>query len=110
MGNQVLNAISKLRGGVPLFVDRKNTNKHMLLQEKKSKKRNFTHNGMICGYNQNDKTYCVHSYDIKWIYHKFWTSQRSFYNARVAMESRNQTASLKGSSQKGGDCDAVCFE
>lgn len=50
------------------------------------RERHFNHDGMICGYDQNDKTYCVYSYDSKWIYRKFWTSQRSFNNARVTAE------------------------
>lgn len=48
----------------------------------------FNHDGMICGYDQGNKTYCLYAYDSKWIYRKFWTSQRSFNNARMAMEKR----------------------
>lgn len=42
------------------------------------------HDGMICGYDQEAKTYCLYSYDSKWVYRKFWTSQRSFDRARIA--------------------------
>ena len=42
------------------------------------KERHFNHNGAICGYNQEDKTYCMFAYDKNWIYQKFWTSQRGF--------------------------------
>ena len=50
------------------------------------KKRHFNHDGMICGYDQDNKTYCLYSYDSNWIYRKFWTSQRSFNKSRVVME------------------------
>lgn len=52
------------------------------------KERHFNHDGMICGYDQKDKTYCLYCYDSKWVYRKFWTSQRSFNNARIAMEKK----------------------
>lgn len=44
------------------------------------------HDGLICGYDQNDKTYCLFAYDSRWIYRKFWTSQQSLDKARVSME------------------------
>ncbi len=50
------------------------------------KERHFNHDGLICGYDQKDKTYCLYSYDSRWIYHKFWTSQRSFNAGRIAAE------------------------
>ena len=40
--------------------------------------RHFNHDGCICGYNQENKTYCIYAYDINWIYQKFWTRQKSF--------------------------------
>ena len=50
------------------------------------KERHFRHDGMICGYDQEDKTYCLYAYDSNWIYHKFWTSQRSINKGRIAVE------------------------
>lgn len=47
--------------------------------------RHFNHDGTICGYNQNDKTYCIYAYDSKWIYRKFWSSQKGFDKGRKAM-------------------------
>lgn len=49
------------------------------------KERHFKHDGMICGYNQEEKTYCIYAYDQKWIYQKFWTPQKSFEAGRKAM-------------------------
>lgn len=50
------------------------------------KKRHFGHDGLICGYDQNDKTYCLYSYDENWVYRKFWTTQDSLNAGRKAME------------------------
>ena len=50
------------------------------------KKRHFGHDGLICGYDQNDKTYCLYSYDENWVYRKFWTTQASLDAGRIAME------------------------
>lgn len=49
------------------------------------RQRHFKHDGMICGYDQNDKTFCIYAYDSNWIYRKFWVSQRSFNKGRIAM-------------------------
>lgn len=49
------------------------------------KERHFSHDGMICGYNRDDKTYCVYAYDSNWIYRKFWTPQKCFDMGRKAM-------------------------
>ncbi len=42
------------------------------------KERHFIHDGEICGYDQEKKTYCIYAYDKNWIYQKFWSSQKSF--------------------------------
>lgn len=47
--------------------------------------RHFAHDGLICGYNQNEKTYCIYAYDSNWIYQKFWTPQKSFNKGCAAM-------------------------
>lgn len=49
------------------------------------KERHFSHDGMICGYNRDDKTYCMYAYDSNWVYNKFWTPKSSFEKARKAM-------------------------
>jgi len=46
--------------------------------------RHFGHDGCICGYNQESKTYCIYAYDQNWIYQKFWTPQKSFDAGRKA--------------------------
>ena len=53
-------------------------------------KHHMLHDGLICGYNQNDKTYCIYSYDINWVYRKFWTSQKSFNEGRIAMQKQGK--------------------
>ncbi len=42
------------------------------------KQRHFFHDGIICGYDQEKKLYCVYAYDNKWILNKFWMPQKSF--------------------------------
>ena len=32
--------------------------------------RHFNHDGCICGYDQDNKTYCIYAYDKNWIYQK----------------------------------------
>ena len=41
-------------------------------------RRHFDHDGCICGYDQENKTYCLYAYDENWIYQKFWTPQKAF--------------------------------
>lgn len=47
--------------------------------------RHFMHDGLICGYDQEQKTYCIYAYDSNWIYRKFYTSQKSFNEGRLSM-------------------------
>lgn len=47
--------------------------------------RHASHDGLICGYDQEDKTYCIYAYDSNWVYRKFWTSQKGFNTGRIAM-------------------------
>ena len=49
------------------------------------KQRHFNHDGAICGYNREDKTYCIYAYDSRWINRKFWTPQKSFNAGLNAM-------------------------
>lgn len=60
------------------------------------KKRHFKHDGLICGYNQEDKTYCIYAYDEKWIYNKFWTPQKSFEKGRKAGDPHNNNHYICG--------------
>lgn len=49
------------------------------------KERHFSHDGIICGYDQEEKTYCIYAYDSNWIFQKFWTPQSSFEAGRKIM-------------------------
>ncbi len=59
------------------------------------KEKHFNHDGMICGYDDANKAYCLYAYDSNWIYQKFWTSQKSFEAGRRAMF-------------KEGHCGTIC--
>lgn len=58
--------------------------------------RHFNHDGCICGYDQENKTYCIYSYDKNWIYQKFWTTQKSFDAGRKAQYKKGQHGSICG--------------
>ncbi|MBR5786199.1 MAG: hypothetical protein IKY41_05865 [Clostridia bacterium] len=60
------------------------------------KERHFNHDGLICGYDQNEKTYCIYAYDSKWRYKKFWTPQKAFDAGRKAMEKQGVYANIYG--------------
>ena len=48
-------------------------------------KRHFSHDGLICGFNQDNKTYCIYAYDSNWVYKKFWVPQKSLNIGRETM-------------------------
>ena len=58
--------------------------------------RHFNHDGCICGYDQENKTCCIYSYDQNWIYQKFWTFQKSFDAGRKAQFKKKQYGSICG--------------
>ena len=60
------------------------------------KERHFKHDGAICGYDQENKTYCMYAYDSHWIYRKFWTTQKSFESGRLAMFKQGTYGSIYG--------------
>ena len=68
--------------------------------------KHFNHDGCICGYDQENKTYCIYSYDQNWIYQKFWTAQKSFDAGRKAQFRKGQYGSICGIKPKG---DQVVF-
>ncbi len=68
--------------------------------------RHFDHDGCICGYDQENKTYCIYAYDHNWIYHKFWTTQKSFEEGRKAQFKKKRYGSICGIKPKG---DPVVF-
>lgn len=65
------------------------------------KERHLSHDGLICGYDQNDKTYCIYSYDNKWIYRKFWTSQKGFNAGIKSMRKKGVYSIICGLKVKG---------
>lgn len=62
--------------------------------------RHFNHDGCICGYDQENKTYCIYSYNQNWIYQKFWTTQKSFEAGRKAMFKKGFYGSICGITSK----------
>lgn len=60
------------------------------------KERHFSHNGLICGYDQADKTFCIYAYDSNWIYQKFWTPQKGFYKGILSIKKEGTISSICG--------------
>lgn len=58
--------------------------------------RHFGHDGCICGYDQENKTYCIYAYDQSWIYQKFWTTQKSFDEGRKAQFKKGLYGTIYG--------------
>lgn len=59
-------------------------------------KRHFCHDGMICGYNDFDKTYKVYAYDSNWVYRTFPVSEKSFDLGRQSMYRENRYGTICG--------------
>ncbi len=49
------------------------------------RERHFAHDGLICGYDQTEKTYSLFAYDSRWIYRVFQTTQKGWNAGREAM-------------------------
>lgn len=45
------------------------------------RQRHFSHDGLICGYDENDKTYEIYAYDASWVYTRFRVKQSSLVKA-----------------------------
>ncbi len=58
------------------------------------KEKHFGHNGLICGYDKENKTYCLYAYDSNWVLRKFWTSKTGFEKGRKAMFEKNKYGNL----------------
>lgn len=58
--------------------------------------RHFSHDGCICGYDRNEKTYCLYAYDQSWRCRKFWTPQKSFEAGRRAQFKLGQYGGICG--------------
>ena len=70
------------------------------------RQRHFNHDGCICGYDHENKTYCIYAYDQNWIYQKFWATQKSFEAGRKAQFKKKQYGSICGIKPKG---DQIAF-
>lgn len=68
--------------------------------------RHFSHDGCICGYDRENKSYCIYAYDQNWIYQKFWTTQKSFDAGRKAQFAKGQYGYVCGIKPKG---DRIAF-
>lgn len=71
------------------------------------RKKHIGHDGLICGYNQSDKTYCMYAYDSNWILRKFWTPKKGFNDGRRAMLEKNKYGIICGLKP---DQDQVAFK
>lgn len=60
------------------------------------KQRHFIHDGLICGYDRDNKTYCIYAYDTDWVYRKFWTPQSAFEASRKAMYNKGDFGRICG--------------
>lgn len=69
------------------------------------KERHFGHDGLICGYDQDEKTYCIYAYDSNWIYRKFWTPQKAFNAGRIAMAKQGIFTNVYGIKVKDKEVD-----
>ncbi|MBO5968525.1 MAG: hypothetical protein J6S14_08525 [Clostridia bacterium] len=58
--------------------------------------RHFSHDGCICGYDQENKSYCIYAYDENWIYQKFWTPQKAFDEGRRAQFKKGEFGDICG--------------
>ena len=58
--------------------------------------RHFNHDGVICGYDKEKKTYTVYAYDINWILRKFEVSQKSFDKSRKYIIKNNKRGHILG--------------
>ncbi len=60
------------------------------------RERHFSHDGMITGYDRDNKTYTLYAYDENWIYRKFITPQACFLKGLNAVLHKGQHGSLCG--------------
>ena len=60
------------------------------------KERHFSHNGLICGYDMEEKTYTVFAYDKNWILRKFKVPIKCFNAGRKAMFKKEKYGVILG--------------
>lgn len=59
---------------------------YFLKGKSRYKEAHFNGDGLICGYDQNNKTYCIYAYDSNFIFNKFWVPQKDFNIGRISMQ------------------------
>lgn len=60
------------------------------------RERHFIHDGVICGYDQEKKTYSIYAYNSDWMLKKFETPQRSFNQGRCAAIKKGEKGYICG--------------
>lgn len=60
------------------------------------KQRHFAHDGMIFGYDDNDKTYSILAYDSEWRFRPIKIKQKSFNKGREAMFKKGEYGKVIG--------------
>ena len=58
------------------------------------KQRHLYHDGLICGYDKSNKTYCIYSHDSNWVYRKLWTPEICFTNGCKSSLKNNRTVDI----------------
>ena len=69
--------------------------------------RHFNHDGMICGYDQNEKTYTLYAYDSNWVLRSFPVKQESFDKGRRSMYKQGAYGNIFGFKPKN---DLISFD
>ncbi len=59
-------------------------------------KRHFEHDGLICGYDQEEKTYTMFAYDDTWNYRVFKTTQKGFNDGWRSIFKQGRYGSITG--------------
>ena len=60
------------------------------------KERHFFHDGIICGYDRDEKKYCVYAYDSTWTLRKIWIPYSSFNKGIKSMKASNENGYIVG--------------
>lgn len=69
------------------------------------KKLHIWHDGLICGYDDNDKTYYLSAYDENWVYRVFKTPQRCFSRGMFGMPKPGEYGGITGMKVKAHPVD-----
>lgn len=56
--------------------------------------RHFPHDGLVCGYDNNDNTFLIYAYDKNWVYRVFKTPVKGFEKGRKATEKERDSGKI----------------